>query len=218
MSPPRSASTLYGVSASVEDARERVLRTAYDLFSRYGVQAIGVDRIIAEADVAKTTLYRHFRSKDDLVLAVLERREQLWTLGWLEAEVLRRADAAEARLLAIFDVFHEWFQRADYEGCLFTNSLAESHDHRSGIGAASTDRLANVRALVRGFAEDAGIADPDDFAREWQLLMFGSIVQASTGDSDAGLRARAIGTALLAERGRAGAGEPAAFADPEPAG
>ena len=75
---------------SVSDARERILRTAYRLFSQRGVRAVGIDSIIAEAGVAKATLYRHFRSKEELVLAALERREDLWTRGWLEPEVKRR--------------------------------------------------------------------------------------------------------------------------------
>src|SRR5438552_243706 len=75
----------------VSQARERVLTAAYDLFSRQGVRAVGIDTIIARADVAKMTFYHHFRSKDDLVLAFLERREQLWPHHWLKAEVTPRA-------------------------------------------------------------------------------------------------------------------------------
>jgi AcrR family transcriptional regulator len=72
---------------------------------------VGVDTIIAEAGVAKMTFYRHFPSKADLVLAFLQRRERLWSQMWLEAEVLHRAAAPAQRLLAIFEVFDEWFRR-----------------------------------------------------------------------------------------------------------
>jgi hypothetical protein len=75
-----------GDSASGEEnseARERVLAAAYDLFSHKGVRGVGVDSIIASAGVAKMTFYRHFPAKENLVLAFLRRREQLWTLGWL---------------------------------------------------------------------------------------------------------------------------------------
>src|SRR5207245_6427395 len=65
-------------------ARERVLQTAYDLFCRHGVQAIGVDRIVAEAGVAKMTLYKHFRSKQELIVAALDLLEELWMQAWLE--------------------------------------------------------------------------------------------------------------------------------------
>ena len=93
------------------DGRERILETAYELFSKHGTRAVGVDRIIAEAGAAKMTLYRNFASKDALIVAFLAAREERWTRGWLQAEVERRAECARGRLLAIFDVFGEWFAR-----------------------------------------------------------------------------------------------------------
>src|SRR5712691_2043607 len=93
-------------------ARERIDQTAYELFSRHGIRAVGVDTLSARSGVAKMTLYRHYPSKDDLVLAFLRRREELWTRSWLQQEVERRARPAE-RLLAVFDVFDKWFRRSD---------------------------------------------------------------------------------------------------------
>ena len=92
------------------ETRERILRTAYELFTQEGFTAVGVDRTVGEAGVAKTSLYRHFRSKDDLVVAVLERHEALWTVGLLAAESARRAPRPEDRLPALVDVFHEWLR------------------------------------------------------------------------------------------------------------
>src|SRR4051812_50145349 len=111
-----------------DSGRERVLETAYRLFSRHGTRAVGVDRIIAESGVAKMTLYRNFASKDDLILAFLERREERWTRAWLQASVEERADSPAERLLAIFDVFGEWFARDDFEGCSFINVMLEVAD------------------------------------------------------------------------------------------
>ena len=65
-------------------ARERVLGTAYELFHRHSLHTVGVDRIVAEAGVAKTTLYRHFPSKDELAVSVLARHQDVWLTGWLE--------------------------------------------------------------------------------------------------------------------------------------
>src|SRR5689334_25448456 len=101
----RMAST----ETQIPGARERILDAAYELFSREGIQAVGVDAVISRSGVARQTLYRHFASKEDLVLAFLERREELWTRGWLEAQVVARASDPAARLLSIFDVFDEWF-------------------------------------------------------------------------------------------------------------
>lgn len=140
--------------------------------------------------------YRHFRSKDELVVATLELHEELWTRRWLEPAVKRRRKP-RARLLAVFDALDDWFRQDDYEGCLFTNYLLEIRDPRAPIGAASIAKRANVRAFVRGLAEEAGVRDPDGFARQWQILMTGSIVAAIEGDVEAARRARAVGSLLL---------------------
>jgi AcrR family transcriptional regulator len=184
-----------------DDARTRILRVAYDLFCRHGVQAIGVDRIIAEAGVAKMTLYRHFGSKQELVLAALELREELWTRGWLEREVRQRGGTAKARLHTIFDVFDEWFRRDDYESCLFVTSLLESHDRTTPLGAAAVSGLADVRVFLAELAEEAGARDPESLARELQIIMIGAIVAATAGDDDAALRARAAGRLILEREG-----------------
>src|SRR4030095_3672660 len=114
------------VIRSVEPkARERILETAYELFSRRGVRSVGVDEVIERAGVAKATLYRHFQSKDELVLAFLERRERRWTLDWVEAEARIGGSTPEEQLLAIFDAFDGWFRRDDFEACSFINVMLE---------------------------------------------------------------------------------------------
>jgi AcrR family transcriptional regulator len=187
-------------------ARERILRTAYELFRSYGVNAIGVDRIVAEAGVAKTTLYRHFHSKDGLVLAVFERHEHVWTWDWLEQEVERRAATGGAGVLAIFDAFHDWFAQDSYQGCLFTNVLLETHDRSSSVRMTSVARLAIIRELVQRFAEQEGVRDPDRFAHQMQILMWGSIVAALDGYAEAAEQARAMAHLLL-EQERGGSQE-----------
>ena len=187
-----------GPRASGSAARERILSTAYTLFSQHGIRAVGVDTIIERSGVAKMTVYRHFRSKDDLVLAVLERREELWTRGWLQADVRRRAEDPGERLLAIFDVFDGWFRRRSFEGCLFVNALLEIDDRKHPIHQASREQLARIRSFIAELASEAGVAEPDPFARQWHILMKGSIVAAGEGDVDAALRAQAIGRLLLA--------------------
>jgi AcrR family transcriptional regulator len=164
--------------------RGRILQAAYELFCREGINAVGIDRIVAEAGVAKMSLYRHFRSKEELVLAVLDRREQLWRVDWLEAEVERRAPPGTARLLAVFDLFDEWFRRDDYEGCLFINTLLEMHDRDNPIHAAAAEKRARIRVLLRRWAEEAGIAEPETFAWEYQMLMNGAIVAAHDTEVD----------------------------------
>ena len=123
-------------------ARDRILAAAYELFSRHGVRAVGVDAIIAASGVAKMTFYRHFRSKDDLVVAFLEQREDRWTRAWLQGEVERRASTASDRLLTIFDVFDGWFRTDDFEGCSFINVLLEIEDAAHPVHQAAVRHLA----------------------------------------------------------------------------
>jgi AcrR family transcriptional regulator len=179
------------------DARSRILEAAYELFSRRGIRAVGIDAIIRESGVARMTLYRHFGSKDDLVLAFLERREQRWTKDWLQQEAERRATDPAERLLAIFDVFDEWFQRDEFEGCSFINVLLETTDPDSVVHRASADQLARIRAYVAGLAREAGVADPERMAHKWHILMKGSIVAAGEGDHEAARRAREVAALVL---------------------
>lgn len=176
--------------------RHRVLESAYDLFSRRGVRAVGVDEVIETAGVAKATLYRHFPSKDDLVLAFLERRQQRWTVDWVEAEARKRGSTPEDQLLAIFDLFDEWFRREDFEGCSFINVLLEMGPDEAA-GRACVRHLENIRAFVCRLAEEADLLHPASFARSWHILMKGSIVAASEGDVEAAQRAKAMGRLLL---------------------
>src|SRR6266576_2595960 len=106
-----------------DSGRERISRAAYELFSREGVRAVGIDAVIAKAGTAKMTLYRNFPSKDDLILDFLRRRERLWTEEWLQAESRRRGATPAEQLLAIFDVFGEWFEKPDFEGCSFLTTM-----------------------------------------------------------------------------------------------
>ncbi len=179
------------------DARERILASAYDLFARRGVRGVGIDEVIERAAVAKATLYRHFASKDDLALAFLERREELWTRGIVEAGAKARAATPEERLLAIFDVFDEWFHGNGFEACSFINVLLEVNDREHPLGRASVEHLANIRSILRGLAEEAGLRDPDGLARQWHILMKGSIVSAAEGDVDAARRAKEIAQLVL---------------------
>jgi AcrR family transcriptional regulator len=181
--------------------RERVLATAYDLFSRHGTRAVGVDRIIAESGVAKMTLYRNFASKQELILAFLARREERWTRAWLQAEVERRASTPGGRLLSIFDTFGEWFALEEFEGCSFINVMLEVTETQHPVREACVQYLAEIRQFLIGLADAAGVEDPDALARQWHILMKGSIVAAAEGDLQAAARARELGALLLAHHG-----------------
>lgn len=188
--------TVDGVALPRVSPRQRILDTAYQLISRRGVRDVGVEEIIAKAGIAKATLYRHFPSKEKLVLAVLEQREERWTLGLVEAEARRRGATPEERLLAIFEVFDEWFRSDEFDTCTFVNVLLEM---RAGhvLGEASIRHLMNIRSMITQLAVEAGLREPEEFARSWHILMKGSIVSAAEGDIEAARRARAMAAGLI---------------------
>jgi AcrR family transcriptional regulator len=191
------ATTAQATGRPVPEARQRILDAAYDLFSRRGTRTVGVDELMQQAGVAKATFYRHFRSKDDLVLAFLKRREQVWVTDWVITEATARGATAEEQLLAIFDLFGEWFAKDDFEGCSFINVLLEYDDPHHPARQESEEALARLRVVLRTLADQAGLRDPDEFALSWHILMKGSIVQAAEGDVEAARRAQTMGRLLI---------------------
>ena len=177
-------------------ARERILATAYELFTHRAIRDVGVDELIQTAGVANATFYRHFHSKDELVLAVLERREQLFTLGTVEQEARRRGESPRERLLAIFDIYDDWFHRDDYEACSFVHVLLEMGPTHP-LGQASVEHLARIRSIVKQFAIEAGLFAVEEFTRAWHILMKGSIVLAAEGDKNAAKVARDMAGMLI---------------------
>jgi AcrR family transcriptional regulator len=169
--------------------RERLIDAAYDLVSTNGVNQVGIDTVLAKSGCAKASLYSNFNSKVDLAIAFLDRREALWTRGWLESEIKRRATDPKARLLAIFDVFDDWFRKKSFEGCSFINVLLESKTN-SPMHSAAAAHLAKIRAIIRGLAEEAKLQEPEKFAQIWHMLMKGSIISAGEGNRQAAREAK----------------------------
>ncbi|MFE3289180.1 TetR/AcrR family transcriptional regulator [Rhodococcus sp. NPDC059234] len=187
-------------------ARERILDTAYRLFSSRGIRDVGINEIIATSGVAKATLYQHFRTKNELVLAFLERREARWTFALVDAQSRARGETPEQQLLAIFDVFDDLFSdSAHFDGCSFINVLLEMGPE-SVPGRACITHLETIRGVLRKRAQRAGLDDPEGFARSWHILMKGSIIAAVEGDADAARRAQGMARTLL-EQHRGGRDE-----------
>jgi AcrR family transcriptional regulator len=175
---------------------ERLLETAYELFCARGVRDVGVDELVERAGVAKATLYRHFSSKDELILAFLQLREDRWTMGWLREQVRARGGTPEEQLLAVFDLFDEWFRQPEYAGCPFIKVLLEMGT-RHPAGAACIEHLERVRELLTQLAADAGLRDPSELAQSLHLLLCGCIIQASAGKTAAAKRARQMAQAVI---------------------
>ena len=177
--------------------RERILQAASRLFYADGFHHTGIDRIIAEAGVAKMSLYQHFRSKDELIAAFLERRDQWWC-DWLRERVQALATAPRARLLAVFDALGEWFASSDFRGCAFINAAAEFTDAQHGARVIAKLHKERVHAYLKELAEAAKMTRPGELAAQLALLVEGAIVTAQVGEvEDAAPRAKAIARRLL---------------------
>jgi AcrR family transcriptional regulator len=142
------------------------------------------------------TLYRHFPSKKDSALAFLDLREERWTIEWLKAEIERRAHTPRERLLAVFDLYHEWFQQPDFEGCSFIKVMLES-EPGSPLHEAACAQLNKLGDYVTDLALAADVTDPASLSSTWQMLMKGAIVSACAGNINAAAEAKAAASVFL---------------------
>jgi AcrR family transcriptional regulator len=178
--------------------RERILDCAATLFYRDGIRATGIDRVIAEAGVAKMSLYNHFAGKDELVLAFLERRDEKWML-WLKTRVDAER-SPDKRLVTVFDALHEWFASRDFRGCAFINASVEYADEKSAATTAALRHKARLRDFLESTARAARMRKPDELAWSLLLLVEGAIVTAQMeGRPDAAKRARRAAVTLIGQ-------------------
>ena len=177
--------------------RDHLVDTAIELFYSDGYHATGIDKILAEAGVAKMTLYNHFKSKDELILAALRRRDEQFR-NWFVREVEKRAEQPRARLLAVFDVLDKWFREPRFKGCMFVNASAEFADPDSPIHGTCAEHQDLLLGYVASLAAAAGAQDPKALAEEIMLLMEGAIVRRHTAcRKDAAKKARSAAEALI---------------------
>ncbi len=182
------------------DKRDELVETALELFGREGFHATGIDRILAEAGVAKMTLYHHFRSKDELILAALRLRDERFRNDFMR-RVERASDDPTERLLAIFDVLGELFDAKEFRGCTFINACAEYGERDSSIHGIAMEHKRLVLGYVRELARAAAVRDPEELARQLCILMEGVIVTAQvSGDEDAAPQARRVAELLIREQ------------------
>jgi AcrR family transcriptional regulator len=165
----------------VNSPRERILETAFRLFYAHGIRGVGIDAVIAESGVAKATLYKHFPSKDELVLAYLEKADAAWR-GKLFEAAEAAGDDPRAQLIGIFDALGASCRTDGYHGCAFINTAAES-THGTAVHARTVEHKAAVRAWVRDLAAAAGARDPDALAFALTLLLDGALA-AGVLDAD----------------------------------
>jgi AcrR family transcriptional regulator len=204
---PRSASPQLDLPPSADlhagGPRERLLDAARDLFCLHGINATGVDAIVARAGTAKTTLYKIFGSKQQLVEAFLDREGQSWR-SWFFASVDALPGSACDRLVGIFDVLRAWFAREDFAGCPFINAVGEHDKADERLRALALRHKAAVDAYLEELAQAAGLGDPCGLIGELGILIDGAIVAAMVSRRpEVAAAAKRAFAAVLRERQKA---------------
>jgi AcrR family transcriptional regulator len=184
------------------EIRDHLLKTALWLFNQHGYTATGVDLIIAEAGVAKTTLYRHFDTKEDLILAALERQDEQ-ARDAMRASVEQRASDPVERLLATFDCLEAWFRDERFRGCPFVSAAGEHKDTANPVFRAAALHKRLTLAYFEELAHAARLAEPKRIAAEINLLHEGATAVAQmTRTAEPARQARRMAAQLLAAEER----------------
>jgi AcrR family transcriptional regulator len=184
-----------------------LIQTAWTLFYRDGYHATGIDRILAESQVAKMTLYHHFRSKEDLILAVLEQRSREM-FDSLRQFLNAKRRSPGRRLEAVFDWLVAWIGSKEFRGCTFLKAMAEYQNLDDPIHQAALAYKVALTAEIRRLVIAAGLKKPRNLPEQLSLLLEGAIVQShAVGNATPAIRAREVARLLMAIG--MGSGQPA---------
>jgi AcrR family transcriptional regulator len=175
--------------------RDQLLNTALDLFYREGYHSTGIDRILAESGVAKMTLYKHFKSKDELILASLQaQHEQISERMCRNQQRLAPREA----ILGAFDGLHRWMNGQGFCGCLFLHAAAEFHDRDNPIHLQVAAHKRFILAYFRTALESLEVTEAENLAAQLQFLVEGAISMAHVyGPGDQALQAKSAAERLL---------------------
>jgi AcrR family transcriptional regulator len=186
--------------------KEHLVETAVKLFGRDGFHATGIDKILQEAGVARMTLYKHFRSKDELILAALRRRDEQFRI-WFKSAIEKTGGTPAERLLASFDALEEWFAGkafagVPFTGCSFINATAEFSEKNHPVHQLAAEHKRLILEYLRLLASSAGAREPDSLAWAISLLHEGAIVTAQvSSDIHAASGAKKIARTVMAQHG-----------------
>ena len=182
--------------------REHLIGVATELFNRLGYRATGIDQVIAEAGVAKTTLYRHFKSKDDLIVAVLRQVDETFRDD-MRTTVDQNAAKPRDKLLATFDYLEHWFKSDAFYGCPFVSAAGEFGEKNSLVFQEAATHKRLVKAYFEELARAASFRQARQLAEQINLLHEGAIAEAHlSGNPQVAQKAKAIATLLLDQADR----------------
>jgi AcrR family transcriptional regulator len=174
----KTVTELFGLPKPPTNGRERLVAAAVELFYRHGFGAIGVDRVIEEAGVTKTTFYKHFEGKDDLMIAAVQRRDEWESQAWQRAIRQLAGDDPAQQMLAMLDIMDVWFNEPDFRGCMFMNTAAEFPNPNDPVHKAAAEYKRRVRDhwRERAIAAGADAAMADVFADCYTALIEGALI------------------------------------------
>jgi len=198
----RTSSPAPRESVETPDVRQRILDTASALFYERGVRAVGVDLVVADSGVAKTSLYRHFRTKDDLIVAFLEREDVEFWAQWDEVAARHAGDPA-GEIEAHMRWIGKRLARANYRGCPQINVAAEFAEADHPAREVARRHMQAMRKRLAELARGLGAARPNDLAAQLGVLVNGAFVSASMLTPDEATRVLlASARALIASAAR----------------
>lgn len=178
--------------------RDELVRKALEIFYREGFHAAGMDLLAAETGISKTTMFKHFRSKDELILATLRLRDENFR-NWLFRR-MEKASSPQEQLLAMFDALAEWFAEPSFSSCMFIKASSEYPDCSHPIHVQAAQHKQLLFRQVEKIAADAGARDPAELARVLLLLKEGAIVTAHIGhDPDPAGSAKRVARSMIEE-------------------
>ena len=167
---------LFGAPEPPKTGKGRLVHAAVQLIYLHGVQAVGIDQIIASAGVTKSTFYKHFESRDELLICAVRQRDEWEGKAFDDAVRELGGDDPRAQLLAMFDVLDIWFNDPDFYGCQFINAAAEFPNPHDPIHEVAANHKRQGRDWFRDLAKRAGIADPEAFADQYTALVEGTLI------------------------------------------
>lgn len=180
-----------------ESKREQLVQRALAVFYEEGFHAVGMDKIAKETGVSKTAIYKHFRTKDDLILATLRLRDEQFR-NWIVRRIEELADNPADQLIASFDALREWFLEPNYLGCMFIKASSEYQEKDTSINAICAEHKRILERYFIDLATQAGARNPEQLGAQIVLLQEGAIVIADLLDPNkAADDAKAAATTLL---------------------
>ena len=195
---PTTARQLFAPAQPITNTRDRITAAALNLFYTLGFHAVGIDRVIKDVGVTKTTFYNHFESKDELVVAAIEMRDK-WEQTAFAKTLARHTDGSpKDTIIAFFRALDEWFSEPKYKGCIFMTACTDFPSPTDPVNAAARKHFTHTKKELANLARAAGLHNPNQLADQLEVLLQGALItRLTTGNDNAAKSAQEIAEQLI---------------------